>query len=67
MENRFYTPLGELLDKTENSLYKLVALAARRAQAIADGSPKLIAGSSELKPGTAALKEIAQGKVRLKE
>jgi len=56
-----------LLDKTENSLYKLVALAARRAQAIADGSPKLIAGSSELKPGTAALKEIAQGKVRLKK
>jgi DNA-directed RNA polymerase omega subunit len=62
-----YVPLEKLLDKTENSTYKLVITAARRALEIAEGQPKLVAGlSGTIKPSTVALHEIAEGKVQCK-
>lgn len=62
-----YIPLEKLLDKTGNSMYKLVILAAKRTLEIAEGQPRLISGNHSLKPSSAALEEIAQGKVRLKK
>ncbi|MBL7081072.1 MAG: DNA-directed RNA polymerase subunit omega [Candidatus Omnitrophica bacterium] len=61
-----YVPLETLLDKTNNSVYKLVVVAAKRSLEIAEGQPSLIQVDKSLKPGTIALKEIAAGKVRLK-
>ncbi|MFH1354916.1 MAG: DNA-directed RNA polymerase subunit omega [Candidatus Omnitrophota bacterium] len=52
-----------LLDKTNNSIYKLVILASRRALEIAEGQPKLVEGDSVTKPSTLALREISAGKV----
>ena len=61
-----YVPLQELLDKTHNSIYKLVILASKRALEIAEGQPKLIDVPSSLKPSTIALFEIAAGLVQYK-
>jgi DNA-directed RNA polymerase omega subunit len=58
-----YIPLERLLDKTDNSTYKLVITAARRALEIAEGQPKLVGLSGSVKPSTVALHEIAEGKV----
>lgn len=58
-------PLEELL-KNEGSHYKLVLLAARRANEILKGAPPLIVTKSK-KPGIVALEEIAKGKVKLEE
>lgn len=57
-----------LLNKSGNSLYKLVVIASKRALELAEGKPKLIAELSlvNTKPSTIALKEVGQGKVRLK-
>ncbi len=52
----------KLLDKSENSVYKLVILTSHRALEIAEGSPKLIKDNFS-KPSTIALHEIAEGKV----
>jgi len=52
-----------LLDKSENSIYKLVILASHRALEIAEGNPKLIENNSFSKPSTIALHEIDEGKV----
>jgi len=62
-----YQPLEKLLDKAENSLYKLVILASRRALEIAEGQPKLIESNQDTKPVSIALSEIAEGKVRAKK
>ncbi len=59
--------LENLLDKTGNSVYKLVNLASRRALEIAEGQPKLVDCSSATKPSTIALQEIAEGKIKLKK
>lgn len=61
-----YVPIEKLLDKSNNSLYKLVILASRRALEIAEGQPKLVEASSSAKPSTIALLEIAANKVRYK-
>jgi DNA-directed RNA polymerase subunit omega len=58
-------PLEELL-KNEDSHYKLVLLAARRANELSKGSPPLIVTKSK-KPAIVALEEIAKGKVKLEE
>lgn len=58
-------PLEELL-KNEPSHYKLVLLAAQRANEISKGNPPLIATKSK-KPGIVALEEIARGQVKLEE
>ncbi len=63
----YYVALENLLDKSDNSIYKLVILASKRALEIAEGQPKLVNVDSSLKPSTIALHEIAEGKVRYKK
>lgn len=60
-----YIPLERLISKTDNSIYKLVALASGRALEIAAGAPPLVEKSHSSKPGSIALEEIAEGKVML--
>ncbi|MEW6008297.1 MAG: DNA-directed RNA polymerase subunit omega [Candidatus Omnitrophota bacterium] len=62
-----YIPLEKLIDKTGNSLYKLVVMASKRAFEIAEGAPALVEKSEIAKPGTIALEEIAQGKIKMKQ
>jgi DNA-directed RNA polymerase omega subunit len=62
-----YVALEKLLDKTENSRYKLVILASRRALEIAEGAPKLKQVEADTKPTGVALAEIADGKVHFKK
>jgi len=62
-----YIPIEQLLDKTDNSIYKLVILAAKRTLEIAEGKPKLVDVNSSLKSSSIALEEIARGKVTLKK
>jgi len=62
-----YVPLEKLLDKSDNSIYKLVVLASRRALEIAEGQPRLVNVAASMKPSTVALFEIAEGKVRYKK
>jgi len=62
-----YVPLERLLDKTDNSIYKLVILASKRALEIAEGQPKLVSINSSTKPSSIAMYEIADGKVRYKK
>jgi DNA-directed RNA polymerase omega subunit len=62
-----YVPLEKLLDKSDNSIYKLVILASKRALEIAEGQPRLVEGNSTTKPSTLALYEIAAGKVHYKK
>ncbi len=63
----YYVALENMLDKSDNSIYKLVILASKRALEIAEGQPKLVNVDSSLKPSTIALHEIAEGKVRYKK
>jgi len=62
-----YIPIEQLLDKADNSIYKLVMLAAKRTLELAEGQPKLVSVDSSLKPSSIALEEIAEGKVGLKK
>ena len=62
-----YIPIEQLLDKANNSMYKLVMLAAKRTLEIAEGQPKLVSGNFSLKPSSIALAEIAEGKVSIKK
>ena len=62
-----YIELEKLLDKTDGSIYKLVILAYKRALEIAEGQPKLVNMNLATKPSTAALREIAEGKVRYRK
>ena len=61
-----HQPLERLLPQANNSIYKLVLLAAKRATEIADGMPRLIEYPSSNKATSIALEEIANGKVKLK-
>jgi DNA-directed RNA polymerase omega subunit len=62
-----YFPREKLLDKTGDSIYKLVILASKRALELAEGKPKLVEADSAVKLSTLALMEIAQGKVQCKK
>ncbi len=62
-----YVALEKLLDKSCNSIYKLVILASKRALEIAEGQPKLVVVNASIKPSTVALYEIAEGKVYCKK
>lgn len=62
-----YIPLEKLIEKSNNSLYKLVILSSRRALELAEGAPALIESESNVKNTTVALKEIAEGKVKCKK
>ena len=55
-----YIPIEKLLDRTSNSIYKLVIIASKRTLEIAEGQPKLAAANSALKPSNIALQEIAE-------
>ncbi len=59
-----YQPLEDLLPKANNSLYRLVRMAGKRAMEIAITGHSLIPGtSSNQKLTTTALEEIRAGKV----
>ena len=58
-------PQEDLL-KTTNSLYKLVLVAAQRANELAKGTPPLVVTKSK-KVAVQALEEISKGKVRYEE
>ena len=62
-----YVEREKLLDKSCDSVYKLVILASKRALEIAEGQPKLVAVDASIKPSTVALYEIAAGKVFCRE
>ena len=62
-----YQPTEKLLPRANNSIYKLVLMAAKRATELADGAPKLIDFPSSGKATTISLEEIMAGKVELKE
>lgn len=57
---------AELLQKINDSKFKLVIATAKRARQIADGSPKLT-NVKEESPVTLAANEIAEGKVNIEE
>jgi len=62
-----YMEREKLLGMSEGSIYKLVNLAAKRALEIAEGQPKLVNVSADVKPSTVALYEIAAGKIQAKK
>ncbi len=62
-----YVPLEKLIDKSHGSMYKLAILVSRRALELAEGAPKLIDAAADTKVTTLAMREIAEGKVGLKE
>lgn len=61
-----YIPLEKLIDKTSYSIFTLVVLASKRAFEIAEGAPVLVEKKENAKPGSIALDEIAQGKIKLR-
>jgi len=63
----YYVALEDMLERSDNSIYKLVILASKRALEIAEGQPKLVDINLPLKPSTVALHEIAENKVRYKK
>ncbi len=58
-----YVSMEELRNKVEGS-FRLTILAARRAQQLNDGAPKLVESKAS-KVSTVALEEIAQSKVKI--
>ena len=62
-----YIPIESLLPKAEGSIYKLVRLASKRSVELADNKPNLVSAPPTQKLTTIALKEIAAGKVVLKD
>lgn len=60
-----YVPLEKLMRK-DTSLYKLILMAAARANELAQGAQPLVQTSSK-KVSSIALEEIGAGKVRYKE
>lgn len=62
-----YVAREKLLDKSCESVYKLVILASKRALEIAEGQPKLVVVNASMKPSTVALHEIAEGKIRCRK
>jgi DNA-directed RNA polymerase omega subunit len=59
-----YVPVEKLIDKADNSLYKLVIVASKRALELAEGAPTLIEKDPLARNTTIALREIAEGKVK---
>ena len=58
-----YQPLEHLLPRANNSIYRLVRLASKRALELSENSAKLVSAPSEQKLTTTALEEIKQGMV----
>ena len=66
MKTKGTISIENLLDKTDNSIYKLVILASKRAWELNEGSPKLVETESK-KIAIVALEEIREGKIGMKE
>jgi DNA-directed RNA polymerase omega subunit len=66
MNNEPHFPLEKLIGAAQGSIYKLTILVARRAMSLADGDKPLIEKAGE-KVLDNALREIMQGKVKVKE
>ena len=62
-----YQPIEKLLPRSGFSSYKLIAMAFKRSQELALGSPKLIDAPAVEKVTTTAFREIIAGKLMLKE
>ena len=62
-----YPPVEQLLDKSGDSIYKLVIVASRRVKELNAGAGKLINISPYTKLPVVALEEIKNGKVKLKK
>lgn len=62
-----YVAREKLLDKSCESVYKLVILASKRALEIAEGQPKLVVVNASMKPSTVALHEIAESKIQCRK
>lgn len=62
-----YVPLEKLIDKSHGSMYKLSVLVAQRALELAEGAPRLVDAPADIKVTTLAMREIAEGKVGMKE
>jgi DNA-directed RNA polymerase omega subunit len=60
--NNSYFPVEKMLGASEGSVFKLTALAAKRAMQLADGAKPLIAKPND-KVLETALEEILEGKV----
>lgn len=60
-----YVPLETLIGKSYGSMFKLVTLASRRALELAEGAPKYLDVSSDIKVTTLAMMEIAANKLSL--
>jgi DNA-directed RNA polymerase omega subunit len=58
-----YQPLEQLLPKANNSVYRLVRLASRRAGELAATGAKLVQVPADQKLATTALDEIRAGMV----
>ena len=58
--------MDKLLDKSCDSIYKLVILASKRALEIAEGQPKMVEADSSMKPSAVAFKEVMEGKLQYK-
>jgi DNA-directed RNA polymerase omega subunit len=58
-----YQPLEELLPKANNSIYRLVRIASKRALEISETGARLIDAPLNQKLATIALDEIRAGKV----
>jgi DNA-directed RNA polymerase subunit K/omega len=62
-----YIPLEKLLDKSQNSIYKLVVLVSKRSLELAEGQVRLVDNVNlSTKPSTVAMQEIIQGKIKVK-
>lgn len=64
MRNDIY--LEDMLEVTNNSVYKLTTLIAKRALELADGTKPLIE-KPKSKPLDNAIREVLEGKVKIKE
>jgi DNA-directed RNA polymerase omega subunit len=59
--------LEKLIDKSYNSVYKLVILTAKRALELAEGQPRLVNMDASSKPSIIALEEIAAGRLQCRK
>ncbi len=65
-ESMSYVKIEKLLDKADNSIYKLVILASKRALELTQGAAKLVNIDSKNRATTIALTEIKEGRISVK-
>jgi len=61
-----YPSMENLLNKSKGSIYKLVILASKRVKELNTGSGRLVEINPNTKTSIIALREIEEGKVRVK-